>query len=195
MVILSQHTVSEPESANSHARSTMIDLTCSNFTPKNSSLQQILLQIRITLTGATIINRYGDRTRNCTLPCSNIKDNSSHSQYSKNSPYRHSDTVILGLRQNFQLHFLFGFWCLRVGFACYANSYSTCKARWPRISLSWWSSVAFIRRSRRRNWHWFWSTSLVILRFANTMPASWHRLFPAQFPVLEVCCWRWQSHN
>jgi len=56
MVFLSQHTVIDPESAKSHARSTLIDLTCSNFTPKNStSLQQIHLQISITLTGATII--------------------------------------------------------------------------------------------------------------------------------------------
>ena len=38
-------------------------------------------------------NQYGDRARNCTFPCSYIKDNSSHSQYLKNSPYRHSDTL------------------------------------------------------------------------------------------------------
>jgi len=33
-VFITTHAVSEPESANSHARSTMIVLTCSNFTPK-----------------------------------------------------------------------------------------------------------------------------------------------------------------
>jgi len=38
-------------------------------------------------------NQYGDRAHNCTFPCSYIKDNSSHSQYSKKSPYRHSDTL------------------------------------------------------------------------------------------------------
>jgi len=55
-VFMTAHTVSELKSANSHARSTLIDLTCSNFNPKNStSLQQIHLQIYITLTGATII--------------------------------------------------------------------------------------------------------------------------------------------
>ena len=55
-VFITTHTVSEPENANSLARSTLIDLTCSNFTPTNStSLQQIHLQICTTLTGATII--------------------------------------------------------------------------------------------------------------------------------------------
>jgi len=55
-VFITTHTVSEPENANSLAGSTLIELTSSNFTPKNStSLQQIHLQICTTLTGATII--------------------------------------------------------------------------------------------------------------------------------------------
>jgi len=55
-VFITTYTVSEPENAISLARSTLIDLTCSNFAPKNStSLQPIYLQISITLTGATII--------------------------------------------------------------------------------------------------------------------------------------------
>jgi len=38
-------------------------------------------------------NQYGDRARNCTFQCSYIKNTSSHSQYSKNSPYHHSNTL------------------------------------------------------------------------------------------------------
>jgi len=38
-------------------------------------------------------NQCGDLARNCTFPCSYIKDTLSHSQHSKNSPYRHSDTL------------------------------------------------------------------------------------------------------
>jgi len=38
-------------------------------------------------------NQYGDRARSYTFPCSYIKDNSSYSQHSKISPYRHSDTL------------------------------------------------------------------------------------------------------
>jgi len=70
-------------------------------------------------------NQYGDHARNCTFPCSYIKDNSSHSQYSKNSPFRHSDTLFW-VRDKISNRIFSGFWCLRVGFACYANSYLTC---------------------------------------------------------------------
>ena len=89
-VYITTHTVSETESANSLARSTLIDLKCSNFTPKTSTNP---FADMYNTHWCYYYNQYGDRARNCTFPCSYIKDNSSHSQHSKNSPYRYSDTL------------------------------------------------------------------------------------------------------
>jgi len=63
------HTVSKLASANSLVHPNLIVLKCSNFIPKNSSLQQIRLQICIAHTFCYYHNQYGDQARNCKFPC------------------------------------------------------------------------------------------------------------------------------
>ena len=124
-VFITTHMVSEPENANSLARSTVIDLTCSNFTPKNStSLQQIHLQICTTLTGATIITSMvivHAIARSRVLTSKTIHRNPNIRRTV------HIVTLIhyFGFKTKFPT--AFSLWILvLVCFVCYANPYSTC---------------------------------------------------------------------